>query len=134
MKAAEWALRLPVLGDPLAKAVISARFAEELPPRWVDNQRGLLLMPGSLDTYRGEMNAITPSVLSPGDIKTPTLVIHGTKDKMVPYRVGVKISEEIEGAKLVTLDGIGHMIPLSHPAEIADTIVAFSAKEAIENP
>lgn len=128
MKAAEWALRLPVLGSPLAKASISARFAEEMPSRWVGNQRSLLLMPGSLDTFRGEMNALTPSDLSPSDIKTPTLVIHGTKDKMVPYKIGVKISEDIEGAKLMTLDGIGHMIPLSHPAEIAGAIVAFSAE------
>ena len=128
MKAAEWALRLPVLGGLLAKASISARFAEALPTRWVGNQRSLLLMPGSLDTFRGEMNALTPSDLSPGDIKTPTLVIHGTKDKMVPYKIGVKISEEIEGAELMTLDGIGHMIPLSHPAKIADAIVEFSAK------
>ncbi len=128
MKAAEWAMRLPVLGDPLAKAVISARFAETLPPRWVGNQRSLLLMPGSLDTFRGEMTALTPSDISASDIQTPTLVIHGTKDKMVPYKVGVKISEEIEGAKLITLDGIGHMIPLSHPKEIADAIVGFSAE------
>ena len=134
MKAAEWALRLPVLGGPLAKASISARFAEVLPTRWVGNQRSLLLMPGSLDTFRGEMNALTPSDLSPGDIKTPTLVIHGTKDKMVPYKIGVNISKEIEGAELMTLEGIGHMIPLSHPAEIADAIVAFSEKKTLENP
>lgn len=134
MKAAEWALRLPVLGGPLAKASISARFAEEMPTRWVGNQRSLLLMAGSLDTFRGEMTALTPSDLSPSDITTPTLVIHGTKDKMVPYKIGVKISEEIEGAELMTLDGIGHMIPLSHSAEITDAIIEFAGKNKAKNP
>lgn len=126
MKAAEWVMGLPVLGAVLAKISISVRFAEKMPTRWVGNQRSLLLMPGALDTFRGEMTALTPSDLSPSDIQTRTLVIHGTKDKVVPYKIGVKISEEIEGAKLVALDGIGHMIPLSHPAYIADAIVAFS--------
>jgi len=127
MKAVEWAMGLPVLGALLTKVSISVRFAEKMPARWADNQRSLLLMPGALGTFRGEMTALTPSVLSPGDIKTPTLVIHGTKDKVVPYKVGVKISEEIKDAKLMTLDGIGHMIPLSHPKEIAEAIVEFSA-------
>ncbi len=134
MKAAEWALRLPVLGGPLAKASITARFAEKMPSRWVDNQRSLLLMPGSLDTFRGEMKALTPSDLSPSDIKTPTLIIHGTKDKMVPYVVGVNTSEEIKGAELMTLDGIGHMLPLSHPTEIADAIVSFFPEKTVETP
>jgi len=134
MKVAEWAMRLPIFGGLLSKASIFAWFAGKLPPRWVDSQRSLLLMPGSLDTFRSEMTALIPSDLSPSDIKTPTLVVHGTKDKMVLYKVGVNISKEIEGAKLVTLDGIGHMIPLSHSVEIADAIVAFSAKEAVANP
>jgi len=128
MKAAEWVMGLPVLGSLLTKVSISVRFAEKMPARWVGNQRSLFLMPGALDTFRGEMTALTPSDLSPGDIKTPTLIIHGTKDKIVPYKVGVKISEEIEDVKLMALDGIGHMIPLSHPAEIADAIVEFSAE------
>ncbi len=126
MKAAEWAMRLPLLGGLLTKLSISARFAEEMPPKWVADQRSLLLMPGTLDTFRGEMNALTPRDLSPGDIKTQTLVIHGTKDPLVPYKVGVNLSEVIEGAKLVPIDGIGHMLPLSHPKDIAEAIAEFT--------
>lgn len=132
MKAAEWAMRLPLLGGLLTKVSISARFAEKMPDSWVGNQRSLMLMPGTLDTFRGEMNGLTPSDLSPGDIKTRTLVIHGTKDPLVPYKVGVNISEIIEGAKLLPIEGIGHMIPLSHPKEIADAITAFSKETSGE--
>ena len=132
MKAAEWAMRLPLLGGMLTKVSISARFAEKMPDSWVSNQRSLMLMPGTLDTFRGEMNGLTPSDLSPSDIKTRTLIIHGTKDPMVPYKVGVNLSEIIEGAKLLPIEGIGHMIPLSHPAEIADAITAFSKETSGE--
>ena len=129
MKAAEWAMRLPLLGGLLTKLSISARFAEKMPARWVEAQRSLMLMPGTLDTFRAEMYALTPSDLSPSDIKIPTLVIHGTKDPMVPYDVGVNTSKIIAGAKLIPLDGIGHMLPLSHPTEIADTIAEFSGNK-----
>jgi pimeloyl-ACP methyl ester carboxylesterase len=43
-------------------------------------------------------------------ITAPTLVIHGTEDPVLPYPHGVAISNEIPGAKLLTLDGVGHAV------------------------
>ncbi|MBL4854768.1 MAG: alpha/beta hydrolase [Robiginitomaculum sp.] len=134
MRATEWVLRMPFIGAVIARASISSRFAETMPARWVGVQRSLLLMPGTLDTLRGERNGHSPSVLSPGDITTPTLIIHGTKDPMVDYAVGMDLSKIIPNSKLITLDGIGHMIPLSHPQEIADAIATFSSGLRGENP
>ncbi len=125
MRALEWVIRMPVLGGIAARANISARFEQTMPERWVAQQRSLLLMPGTLDTFRGERNGHAPDVLSPGDIKTPTLIIHGTKDPMVGYDIGVDLNRRIENSKLITLDGIGHMLPLSHPQEIAQAIAEF---------
>lgn len=42
------------------------------------------------------------------EIKVPTLVIHGTKDPIIPYEHGVHLSKIIPDAVLVTLDGTGH--------------------------
>ncbi|MCF6220427.1 MAG: alpha/beta hydrolase [Robiginitomaculum sp.] len=126
MRALEWVVRMPILGAVIARANITARFEQAMPERWIKVQRSLLLMPGTLDTLRGERNGHNPALLSPGDIKTPTLIIRGTKDPMVDYEVGVDLNQTIKDSKLVTLDGVGHMIPLSHPAEIADAIVMFS--------
>ena len=130
----EWVVRMPILGSLITKASISVRFAEKMPKGWVNAQRSLLLSPGTIESFRQELKGLKPAALAPGDIKTATLVVHGTKDPMVPYGVGVNISEIIVGAKLVTLDGIGHMIPLSHPTEIADAIVVFSKHEVVSNP
>ena len=126
MRAAEWAMRLPVLGSWLTKLTIAARFEDKMPSRWVNNQRSLLLMPGALDTYRGEMKNLEPTDLHPQDIITPTLIIHGTKDEVVPYKIGVRTQKSIAGAKLVTLEGAGHMLPLTHPQQIADAVEAFA--------
>jgi pimeloyl-ACP methyl ester carboxylesterase len=44
------------------------------------------------------------------EINTPTLVIHGTEDPIIPYEHGVHLSKIIPDTVLSTLDGAGHEI------------------------
>jgi pimeloyl-ACP methyl ester carboxylesterase len=44
-------------------------------------------------------------------IKAPTLVIHGTKDKMVRVSGGKAAARAIPGAELELIDGMGHDLP-----------------------
>ena len=44
-------------------------------------------------------------------IKTPTLVIHGSHDPLVPLQAGIDIANTIPGARLVTIHGMGHDMP-----------------------
>ncbi|HLA34319.1 MAG TPA: alpha/beta hydrolase [Rhodocyclaceae bacterium] len=46
-----------------------------------------------------------------GDIRTPTLVIHGTDDPLVPFACGVDTAKRIPGAKLLAMPGMGHDLP-----------------------
>ncbi|MFT3854399.1 MAG: alpha/beta hydrolase [Ilumatobacteraceae bacterium] len=62
-----------------------------------------------------------------GEITTPTLVIHGTEDPILPYPHGVALASEILGAKLVTLEGVGHEIPRSVLFEMIPSIVEHTA-------
>lgn len=41
-------------------------------------------------------------------IDVPTLVIHGTEDPLIPVQYGEALAAAIPGARLVTLDGVGH--------------------------
>jgi pimeloyl-ACP methyl ester carboxylesterase/predicted glycosyltransferase len=43
-----------------------------------------------------------------GKVTVPTLVIHGTHDRIVPYKIGQEIAETIVGARLVTFERGGH--------------------------
>lgn len=44
-------------------------------------------------------------------ITAPTLVIHGTKDPVLPFANAVAMMREIPGAKLISIEGMGHEIP-----------------------
>jgi pimeloyl-ACP methyl ester carboxylesterase len=59
------------------------------------------------------------------DVKTPTLVVHGDADPLVPYANGVNIAGRIPGAKLVTLPKVGHLVPLEAPQALYAAVTEF---------
>jgi pimeloyl-ACP methyl ester carboxylesterase len=60
------------------------------------------------------------------DIAAPTLVIHGTEDKMIPVANGRLIASLIPDAHLETLDGVGHMFWWEQPEHAAELIRAHA--------
>lgn len=44
-------------------------------------------------------------------IETPTLVVHGRDDPLVPYACGVDTARRIAGSRLVGVTGMGHDLP-----------------------
>jgi len=55
-----------------------------------------------------------------GEIRAPTLVLHGTEDPLFPYGHAVALAREIPGAQLLALDKVGHEFP---PREVWDVVV-----------
>ncbi len=55
-------------------------------------------------------------------ITAPTLVIHGDSDPLVPVEGGRDTAENIKGATLKIIAGMGHDLPLELVDEIADAI------------
>jgi pimeloyl-ACP methyl ester carboxylesterase len=43
-----------------------------------------------------------------GQIRVPTLIIHGTEDPVLPFEHGVALAKTIPGAKHLPLEGTGH--------------------------
>lgn len=64
-----------------------------------------------------------------GRITSPTLVIHGKADPLVPYEGGVDTAYRIRDSRLVLLDGFGHDLPPQLHHRFADMIAAH-AREA----
>lgn len=58
-------------------------------------------------------------------IRKPTLVIHGTDDKLVPPSNGRALAERIPGAELVMLEGCGHMPMWEKPEELTRAVLGF---------
>jgi pimeloyl-ACP methyl ester carboxylesterase len=46
-----------------------------------------------------------------GELRVPTLVIHGSADPFFPLGHGQALAREIPGARLLVLDGVGHQPP-----------------------
>jgi pimeloyl-ACP methyl ester carboxylesterase len=55
-----------------------------------------------------------------GEIVAPTLVIHGTEDPLFAPAHAEALANEIRGASLVWLEGMGHQMP---PPTLWDTVI-----------
>jgi pimeloyl-ACP methyl ester carboxylesterase len=65
-----------------------------------------------------------------GQIASPTLVIHGTEDRMIPFANGELIASLIPGARLELLEGVGHMFWWERPEESAALLRAHAGAGA----
>lgn len=57
------------------------------------------------------MPAGDPPDINMADIVVPTLVIHGSVDPLFPLAHGETLADQIHGATLLTIDGMGHQPP-----------------------
>jgi pimeloyl-ACP methyl ester carboxylesterase len=64
-------------------------------------------------------------------ITAPTLVIHGTKDKLVPPSGGRATARAIPGARLLLIEGMGHDIPRGAWPQILDAIEQNAARAGV---
>jgi pimeloyl-ACP methyl ester carboxylesterase len=62
-----------------------------------------------------------------GEIGAPTLVLHGEDDPFFPIGNGEALAREIPDARLVRLAGVGHRLPASAVAAVADELLAHTA-------
>jgi pimeloyl-ACP methyl ester carboxylesterase len=60
-------------------------------------------------------------------VGTPTLVIHGDADTLVPVEGGIDTAESVPGARLEVIEGMGHALP----PVIWDRIVGLIAGQAV---
>lgn len=63
-------------------------------------------------------------------LRTPTLVIHGTEDPLLPFAAGEETARLIRGAKLIPVEGLGHQLPPS----LMGTYAKWIAEECHAHP
>ena len=85
---------------PFEEEYWSPLLAESVDRSWNPGCRHLEAMRGTPSWYAEVPN-----------ITAPTLVIHGTADNILPYSHGVATAEAIPGARLLTLEDVGHELP-----------------------
>jgi pimeloyl-ACP methyl ester carboxylesterase len=112
---------------------VSARHAAE-PGAW-DRFRAMAVeLPVPVPVILLQLQATTGHDTSArlGEVRTPTLVIHGTEDRMLPCEDGERIAQLIAGARFERLDGVGHMFWWEEPARSARLVAehALGARAA----
>ena len=64
-------------------------------------------------------------------VKTPTLVIHGKDDALVPVEAGIDTYESIPGSELLLIDGMGHDLPQGAWPRIVDAISKLTSRARV---
>lgn len=64
------------------------------------------------------------------DVRTPTLVIHGTEDPLIPFRAGAATAKLVPGAEFLPVKGMGHDLPVdAYPLLVG--AIATHARKAV---
>jgi pimeloyl-ACP methyl ester carboxylesterase len=97
-------------------ANLSAAFAGD-EANWEPFHTMATTLPVPVDVIMAQMQAVVAHDTSArlSSIDMPTLVIHGTEDRMLPVVNGELIARLIPNARLELLDGIGHMFWWEQP-------------------
>lgn len=59
------------------------------------------------------------------NIAAPTLILSGSRDMMTPPKANAAIVNMITGARLITLENIGHAMMQEAPGEVLDGLQRF---------
>ncbi len=89
-----------------------------------------LAKPMSLESYQRQLGACighfgkgTADRLA--QITAPTLVVHGDCDPLIPYPNGQYLAAHIQGARLITFPGVGHISMIESPARFNREVIEF---------
>jgi len=64
-------------------------------------------------------------------IRTPTLIIHGTHDPLLPVRGARAMARLVPDAELMVVDRMGHLIPSTHYELVCNAIARTAKRSAI---
>ena len=98
-------------GNPVKKIINSARDIREI----------LAVDLNACNNYKNGENAIKK-------INSPTLCIFGDLDKMVPVKVGLKMTEQIKNSETKIISDCGHMVIFEKAFEMRKLVKEFIIK------
>jgi len=117
--------------EEIARRGLGTAFSNRFPARRPDVFETLVRWrvesPIPLHGYMGQLKAGMAFDLegSVGTIRTPTLVIHGDEDAVVPVDRGRELHAAIPGSRLEILPGAGHLFFIEEAERTASLVLGF---------
>lgn len=136
-----------IIGDPEVTAVLMAEDPGTREGRIEDGIKGSRLLTGGGFPFDEERSRATAeatidrawhpegtarqmaAILADGDrtealrgVTAPTVVVHGTSDRLVLPQGAEETAAAVPGAELVWIDGMGHELPLGAHQQIVDAV------------
>jgi pimeloyl-ACP methyl ester carboxylesterase len=117
---AVWA-SVPYNYGPATRERHAGRIGEDIVQR--------LRFPFEPEPYRAQLAAALSHDVEGrlGDIRAPTLVVHGDADLMIPAGNGRRLADAIRGARLSLWPGAGHLYFTDEPGADLDVLEFLSA-------
>lgn len=111
------------------EVMIPYAYSSATPREWIDEDtRRRLERPTTPEGYMNQLMGASQwrgSVDRLKDIASPTLVVHGTDDGMVPVANADVLAAAIPGAELVLIDGAGHVLMTDVAERLAEIVAGF---------
>ncbi|MEO0704049.1 MAG: alpha/beta hydrolase, partial [Pseudomonadota bacterium] len=115
--------------EPYVKNIVAGIFAPQAAPEGYIDHVGpaLTLRRVSMRANARQVNWLRPHVVEMsaryGEISVPVEIVHGDADTIVPLNVhSIKLPDQIDGANLTVLEGVGHMPQHSHAGDVIAAI------------
>jgi pimeloyl-ACP methyl ester carboxylesterase len=107
------------------EASFEARFGSELHPDIKDIWEFSRIMTARVSWSPYMFSRRLPHLLS--EVKTPTLVVWGDDDRIIPKDCGLQYVERLADARLEVISQAGHLVEWDQPAQLAELIAAQAA-------
>jgi 3-oxoadipate enol-lactonase len=94
-----------------------------------------MVYPSSLEAYRAQLDAYRAFNIGDriSEISSPTLVLAGDSDILIPPENGWILADAIPEAEFRTIEGEGHLFWISHPNETFSAVAEFLEGAGLEN-
>jgi pimeloyl-ACP methyl ester carboxylesterase len=129
--------RLPVIG-PLTTPLLPRRIVEssvrnvfgdpsKVTPELVDRYFDMATRAGNRQALVERFRQTQPGALAQRvpELKLPTLILWGARDRLIPPEQGERFHREIAGSTLVVYDDLGHVPQEEDPARTAAAVARF---------
>lgn len=130
---------LPPLALAMTGRIVQRIFRPETPPPGYSEQSRLALaltakrFAASLEEYAGLRDQLIDHVPRYRSVNVPTVIVAGTADPVVPPHVHAEaLAQAVPHARLIRLDGAGHMAHHAHAETIAAEIERLADTAARE--